>query len=76
MRFPLYFSRPVRRIDYFAGKLGVIAVYLSAVMIVPVLLAYVLGVAFSLDPLVLRDTCACLPARSASARSWCSRRER
>ena len=53
---PLYFSRPVRRLDYFAGKLGVIAVYLSAVMIVPVLLAYCLGVAFSLDPLVLRDT--------------------
>ena len=53
---PLYFSRPVRRLDYFAGKLGVIAVYLSAVMIIPVLLAYGLGVAFSLDPLVLRDT--------------------
>jgi ABC-2 type transport system permease protein len=53
---PLYFSRPVRRLDYFAGKLGVIAVYLSAVMIIPVLLAYGIGVAFSLDPLVLRDT--------------------
>jgi ABC-2 type transport system permease protein len=53
---PLYFARPVRRRDYFLGKLGVIAVYLSAVMIFPVLLAYVLGVAFSLDPLVLRDT--------------------
>ena len=26
---PLYFSRPVRRIDYFAGKLGVIAVFLG-----------------------------------------------
>jgi ABC-2 type transport system permease protein len=53
---PLYFSRPVRRLDYFAGKLGVIAVYLSAVTIVPVLLAYILGVAFSLDPMVVRDT--------------------
>ena len=53
---PLYLSRPVRRFDYFLGKLGVIAVYLSAVMIVPVLLAFVLGFAFSLDPLVLRDT--------------------
>ena len=40
---PLYFARPVRRRDYFLGKLGVIAVYLSAVMIFPVLLAYVLG---------------------------------
>ncbi|MGC8643596.1 MAG: ABC transporter permease [Isosphaeraceae bacterium] len=53
---PLYFSRPVRRLDYFAGKLGIIAAYLSAVTVVPVLLAYVLGVAFSLDPLVIRDT--------------------
>jgi len=53
---PLYFARPVRRRDYFVGKLGVIAVYLSAVMIFPVLLAYVLGIAFSLDLLVLRDT--------------------
>jgi ABC-2 type transport system permease protein len=53
---PLYFSRPVRRLDYFAGKLGVIAVYLSAVTIVPILLAYGLGVVFSLDIQVLRDT--------------------
>lgn len=53
---PLYFSRPVRRIDYFAGKLGVIAAYLAAVTVVPVLLAYGLGVGFSLDPLVFRDT--------------------
>jgi ABC-2 type transport system permease protein len=53
---PLYFARPVRRLDYFVGKLGVIAVYLTAVMIIPVLLAFGLGVAFSLDPLVLRDT--------------------
>src|SRR5262249_38021039 len=37
---PLYFARPVRRIDYFAGKLGVIAVYLTAVIIIPVLLAF------------------------------------
>jgi ABC-2 type transport system permease protein len=53
---PLYLSRPVRRFDYFLGKLGVIAVYLGAVMILPVLLAYFLGLAFSLDPLVVRDT--------------------
>ncbi|MFO0893060.1 MAG: ABC transporter permease subunit, partial [Isosphaeraceae bacterium] len=53
---PLYLSRPVRRLDYFAGKLGVIGAYLGAVIIVPVLLAYALGIAFSLDPTVLRDT--------------------
>ena len=32
---PLYLSRPVRRFEYFLGKLGVIAVFLSAVTIVP-----------------------------------------
>ncbi len=53
---PLYFARPVRRLDYFAGKLGVIATFLGAIMILPVLLAYGVGIAFSLDPLVFRDT--------------------
>jgi ABC-2 type transport system permease protein len=53
---PLYLSRPVRRIDYFAGKLGVIGSYLAAVTIVPILLAFALGYGFSLDPLVVRDT--------------------
>src|SRR5262245_1472119 len=54
--FPLYFSRPLRRVDYFAGKLGVIAVFLSAVMIVPAVIAWLLGLAFSLDLGVVRDT--------------------
>jgi ABC-2 type transport system permease protein len=53
---PLYFSRPLRRIDYFAGKLGVIAAFLGAVAIVPALVAYGLGVAFSLEMSVFRDT--------------------
>jgi ABC-2 type transport system permease protein len=53
---PLYFSRPMRRWDYFVGKLGAIAVYLAAVAIVPALLAYVLGLCFSLDLTVVRDT--------------------
>jgi ABC-2 type transport system permease protein len=47
--FPLYFARPLRRIDYFMGKLGVIAVFLSAVAIWPAIIAYLLGVCFSLD---------------------------
>jgi ABC-2 type transport system permease protein len=47
--FPLYFARPLRRIDYFMGKLGVIAVFLSAVAILPAFVAYLLGVCFSLD---------------------------
>jgi hypothetical protein len=54
--FPLYFSRPVRRIDYFLGKLGVIAFFLAAIAIVPATVAYLLGIGFSLDFGVVRDT--------------------
>jgi ABC-2 type transport system permease protein len=53
---PLYFSRPLRRIDYFAGKLGVIVGFLGLVIIVPSLIAYALGLLFSLDLTILRDT--------------------
>jgi ABC-type transport system involved in multi-copper enzyme maturation permease subunit len=53
---PLYFSRPLRRFDYFAGKLGVIGFFLAATVLVPAVAAYVLGVVFSLDLTVVRDT--------------------
>jgi ABC-2 type transport system permease protein len=53
---PLYFSRPLRRIDYFIGKLGVIATFLGMTIVVPAVLAYVLGLLFSLDRTILRDT--------------------
>jgi ABC-2 type transport system permease protein len=53
---PLYFSRPLRRIDYFAGKLGVIGAFLGMVVIAPSVIAYVLGLLFSLDLTILRDT--------------------
>jgi ABC-2 type transport system permease protein len=53
---PLYFSRPLRRLDYFLGKLGVIGFYLLAVTVVPIVLAFVLGICFSLDFGVLRET--------------------
>jgi ABC-type transport system involved in multi-copper enzyme maturation permease subunit len=53
---PLYLSRPVRRIDYFLGKLGVIGFFLAATVVVPALGAYALGLAFSLDLGVVRDT--------------------
>jgi ABC-2 type transport system permease protein len=59
---PLYFSRPLRRLDYFAGKLGVIAAFLGAVAILPALAAYVLGVAFSFEFSVFRDTARLLLA--------------
>jgi hypothetical protein len=54
--FPLYFARPLRRIDYFLGKLGVIGFFLAATSIVPAVGAYLLGIAFSLDLGVVRDT--------------------
>jgi ABC-2 type transport system permease protein len=53
---PLYMSRPLRRIDYFVGKLGVIVSLLGMVIILPALLAYMLGLLFSLDITILRDT--------------------
>jgi ABC-2 type transport system permease protein len=53
---PLYLSRPIRRIDYYFGKLGVIAFFLASVAIAPAVAAYILGLAFSLDLGVLKDT--------------------
>lgn len=53
---PLYFSKPLTRFDYFLGKLGVIGLLLSAVVFVPLIVAYLLGIAFSLDARVVKDT--------------------
>ncbi len=53
---PLYLSRPVRRIDYFVGKLGVIAFFLLATQVAPAAVAYIVGIGFSLDVGVIRDT--------------------
>jgi ABC-2 type transport system permease protein len=59
---PLYLSRPLTRFDYFAGKLGTIAAFLAAVMIIPAVLAYLIGVAFSLNVKVFTDTYKIVPA--------------
>jgi ABC-2 type transport system permease protein len=53
---PLYLSRPLRRFDYFLGKLGVIVVFLGMVMILPSIIAYVFGLLFSLDIKLIADT--------------------
>jgi ABC-2 type transport system permease protein len=58
---PLYLSRPVTRLDYFLGKLGVIAALVAAVAVLPAAAAYVLGVGFSLNLTVVRDTWRLLP---------------
>jgi ABC-2 type transport system permease protein len=53
---PLYFSRPLRRTDYFFGKLGVIVALLGTVIVLPSIVAYMLGLLFSLDITIVRDT--------------------
>jgi ABC-2 type transport system permease protein len=53
---PLYFSRPLRRFDYFVGKLGIIGFFLGLVAVVPAVIAYVLGIGFSLDLSVAWET--------------------
>lgn len=63
---PLYFSRPLRRIDYFAGKLGVVVYFLGLVLVVPSVIAYVLGLLFSLDWTIVRDTFSLLLASVGS----------
>jgi ABC-2 type transport system permease protein len=62
---PLYLSRPLRRFDYFAGKLGVIVALLAALIIVPSIVAYVMGLLFSLDITIVRDTARILAASIA-----------
>jgi hypothetical protein len=53
---PLYFSRSLTRLDYLLGKLGVIGALVAAVAVVPAVVAYLVGVCFSLDLGVVRDT--------------------
>jgi hypothetical protein len=53
---PLYLSRPLTRLDYFLGKLGVIGALVASVAVGPAVLAYVVGICFSLDPGVFKDT--------------------
>jgi ABC-2 type transport system permease protein len=62
---PLYFSRPVRRVDYFVGKLGVVGFFLGLVTVVPAVAAWVLGVLFSFDLGVILDTARLLGAMVA-----------
>jgi ABC-type transport system involved in multi-copper enzyme maturation permease subunit len=53
---PLYFARPLTRLDYFLGKLGVIGALVLSVAVGPALFAYLMGVCFSLDLSVIKDT--------------------
>ena len=52
----LYYSRPLTRTDYLAGKLLVVAVFVAMVTLVPALLLYVVGVVLSRSPLTAIET--------------------
>jgi hypothetical protein len=62
---PLYFARPLTRLDYFLGKLGVIGALVALVAVGPAVFAYVIGIAFSLDFSVVKDTYRILLAAAA-----------
>ena len=62
---PLYFSRPLRRSITSSGNWAIIAALLAAVIIVPSCVAYVLGLLFSLDITIVRDTSRILLASVA-----------
>lgn len=53
---PLYFARPLTRLDYFLGKLGVIGALVASIAVGPAVLAYGVGLLFCLDLSVLKDT--------------------
>ena len=62
----LYFSRPITRLEYIAGKMAVVASYLAMVTVVPGVALYILGVALSPDIAVVYDTWD-LPLRVAAS---------
>ncbi|HEY7326463.1 MAG TPA: hypothetical protein VH592_02410 [Gemmataceae bacterium] len=53
---PLYFARPLTRLDYFLGKLGIIGALVASLAVGPAVFAYVLGLLFCLDLSVVKDT--------------------
>ncbi|HTU92966.1 MAG TPA: hypothetical protein VMF69_22990 [Gemmataceae bacterium] len=53
---PLYFARPLTRLDYFVGKLGVIGTLVASIAVGPAVLAYVIGLGFCPDLNVVKDT--------------------
>jgi hypothetical protein len=54
--FLLYFSRPIGRLDYMAGKLFIPAAFLALVTTVPALVLYLIGLIFSPDISALLST--------------------
>lgn len=54
--FLLYFSRPLSRIEYICGKMGILWAYLALITTLPALALYALGVLLSPDLSVIGDT--------------------
>lgn len=57
----LYFSKPIGRLDYIAGKLGVVAFWVATVSFLPCLALYALSIAFSPSLETLAQTWHLLP---------------
>lgn len=53
---PMYLARPLTRLDYFLGKLGVIGALVAWCALGPAVFAYVVGLCFCLDWSVFKDT--------------------
>ncbi len=62
---PLYFARPLTRLDYFLGKLGVIGTLVTAVAVAPAAFAYLVGLIFCFELSVIKDTYTLLLASVA-----------
>ena len=54
--FLLYFSRPITRLEYVAGKMATVGAYLAMITLVPGIVLYLLGVGLSPDLSVVADT--------------------
>ena len=67
---PLYFSRPLRRIDYFLGKLGVVVAFLGLVLVVPSAIA---GLAVKMPQTTSLSSVAAEVPKSAGTRVKASR---
>jgi ABC-2 type transport system permease protein len=53
---PLYFSRPLRRVDYFFGKFAIIGFFLAIATVLPALAAFLAGLAFSFSLGAVRES--------------------
>jgi len=52
----VYYSRPLTRLDYVAGKLMIVGVFVALITLVPAVLLYVIGVVLAKELLVVPQT--------------------